>query len=108
MEAVHDKKEIKCKECDKSFSVVRLLNAHVRNCHMKTIIPCRICNQLFRTKDKLSKHMQVTHSKAFECNECGAKYTSKSGLRDHCNKKHNENPKLFYIFTYGHGHLNAK
>ena len=84
---VVQKKDKICPQCGESFSVLESLKAHVLRHTNSRQFTCEVCAKAFLIYTHLEKHMG-THTLPFRCDQCNAKFSTKSMLNDHVNKKH--------------------
>ncbi|KAJ8704903.1 hypothetical protein PYW08_012223 [Mythimna loreyi] len=86
----------KCEQCNKSYRSRSGLEAHQRSAHgtIDTRAFCVVCKTHYSTAQGLQHHLN-THSrhvsesdKRFICDECGAKFVTKSNLQVHINWEH--------------------
>ncbi|XP_037533167.1 zinc finger protein 43, partial [Nematolebias whitei] len=97
--------EFYCAECNKAFSNQRALSSHQRWHHNPTNTPtesfqCEECGKVFKTLMFYNRHQRMAHSdetpaksflhqvcqvqkKAFECKDCGLKFSRASALQSH-------------------------
>ncbi|CAH1642758.1 unnamed protein product [Spodoptera littoralis] len=98
MYTVHQQssRQYKCEECNKQYRARSGLEAHQKSAHATTDFKafCVECKTYFKNRASLVHHMH-THSKhvgesdkRFICDECGAKFLTKSSLQVHINWKH--------------------
>ena len=80
-------KTIACNLCDKTYSgnvKKKNFRSHVDSCHMEKYISCRFCKKEFFSIVTFRRHYQVHLSKEkFNCEICGTKAGSKTGLSHH-------------------------
>ena len=92
-------KPYQCDTCGVGFSYKKSLNKHRRIKHTSSVNasgekaaknkPCLICGKLWTSAAMLKRHMIVhTAEKAFKCDTCGARVSSKRSLNRHCRNKH--------------------
>jgi hypothetical protein len=77
-----------CTFCDKNFSSVDSLTAHVKNNHSEKlnqkIFLCKLCGAKFFHEHKLRVHLKTfVCLQAYHCDYCGKKFDKKRGLKDH-------------------------
>ncbi|XP_055600733.1 zinc finger protein 271-like [Uranotaenia lowii] len=83
-----------CDFCDSRFRSVNSLRIHKighftepTDVQSKKTFVCSICERQFSHQQTLADHERVhQNDNRYDCQSCGAKYTSKSGLRNHLNK----------------------
>ncbi|KAF9416869.1 hypothetical protein HW555_005872 [Spodoptera exigua] len=89
-------RKYKCEECNKQYKARSGLEAHQKSAHATpdTRAFCVVCKTYYRNRQSLVHHMN-THSKhvgegdkRFICDECGAKFLTKSSLQVHINWEH--------------------
>ena len=62
VDAVHEKKQYECKECDEIFKNKYAYDMHNDFKHKgKESFKCKICNAELLTKSSLTRHMQFSH-----------------------------------------------
>lgn len=87
IKAVHEPKKFSCSynSCNKSFSQVGILNAHLRTHDPNKLYQCNVCGISYKDKGYYLKHIQVHTSgtKPYECEICGKSYLQVSHLKDH-------------------------
>ncbi|XP_037944313.1 zinc finger protein 184-like [Teleopsis dalmanni] len=65
-----------CAKCNKSFSLKRSLNYHIRYHCGKKLNTCTECNKIFASKKGLNIHMrQHTGERPYKCTECNKGFT---------------------------------
>ncbi|XP_026317590.1 zinc finger protein 557-like isoform X1 [Hyposmocoma kahamanoa] len=114
---VHERKSIKCKECDKLFSSYSARYKHHKIKHLgikqhcdicnKDVVslmdhtlvmhrtedlrfPCLLCDRRFIYQSLLDVHMMIhTKDRPFECDICGKKFRTKPLMSAHKRQVHN-------------------
>lgn len=93
---------LKCKFCDKQFSVQRYLDTHVMVKHTKTeTFQCENCDKTFHQKKHLKRHRETIHGlqnpdiinfksspKNHICNICGSIFNRADNLTRHMKSAH--------------------
>merc|ERR1712179_691288 len=77
---------IECQYCDKTFSVQRYLDAHVKRTHADIKVhKCSECEKSFTLLHNLKKHIEDIHSDQREntCEFCGKKFSRVDNLNEH-------------------------
>ena len=87
--------------CQKSFTVKKLLNKHLKTHSTEKSFKCDECNKGFRFKDILSQHKRIhTKQMLFRCDAigCDQKFRQKNSLNEHKTRFHSgiKNHKCFY------------
>ena len=54
-------KNHKCDSCGKSFSMVGILNSHIRSVHNNINYECDICEKSFSETGNLKRHFRSVH-----------------------------------------------
>jgi KRAB domain-containing zinc finger protein len=112
----HREKTEKCEDCNRTFTLKGLLNAHIKSVHKKEKdkicahcgetfflgssfkshvlrhtndrkFPCEVCGKSFLTKRDIKTHMGC-HTLPLECEKCNKRFSSKFSLDDHVKMKH--------------------
>lgn len=79
----------KCKICQKSFKLQRLMNRHMKNHSNIKRYLCTFCNKGFNDAFDLKRHTRThTGVRPFHCSECDRKFTQRCSLESHLNKVH--------------------
>jgi len=83
----------KCDKCEKSFSSVRALKCHSVSVHSDPSLKarqrarrltCKLCGMKFQNSAEKQVHQREMHkNNLYPCDECGASFSSKSGLYNH-------------------------
>ncbi|XP_052773424.1 zinc finger protein 569-like isoform X3 [Mya arenaria] len=85
----HILKQEKCSYCGK---IVRDIDVHAKNCTKflatQSILKCRGCSELFDNEELLLEHHKTCEIPAYQCDYCGAKFTTVHSLTTHL-KRHN-------------------
>ncbi|CAH1791666.1 unnamed protein product [Owenia fusiformis] len=72
-----------CDQCGKSFGDLRGLSDHVNVVHLKLVkFTCVVCNRGFATKKFYRRHLE-SHTKPYQCDQCGRKFTRSEHLKSH-------------------------
>ena len=94
---VHEKSsQVKCKECNISYSSNDALVNHIRNVHKKTTqSKCDQCGKICSTVGNLKKHIEQMHNKttSVSCDICHNIFTSQCNLTQHILKVHQRQEK---------------
>ncbi|XP_037951592.1 zinc finger protein 268-like isoform X4 [Teleopsis dalmanni] len=89
----NSEKPYSCAKCNKSYSLKRSLNYHIRYHCGKKLNTCTECNKIFASKKGLNIHMrQHTGERPYKCTECNKGFTVKSSLILHMNQHTGEKP----------------
>jgi uncharacterized Zn-finger protein len=79
--------QIKCSECEESFSTAHLLVVHMGNSHAdkekKRQFSCTDCQLAFPSWKVLKFHMRSDHLKPFGCLRCPVSFTTEQLLMEH-------------------------
>ncbi|XP_053685702.1 zinc finger protein 271-like [Sabethes cyaneus] len=80
-----------CDVCDSRFLAAGSLRLHKTGHNYgtpepKKAYPCRFCGRQFSHLQTLGDHEKVHIDDRYNCGACGARYSSKSGLRNHLSK----------------------
>ena len=100
---------LKCRFCDKQFSVQRYLDTHVKVKHTKTeTFQCENCDKTFNQKKHLKRHIETIHGlqkpdivnfksspRNHICNICGSIFNRADNLTRHMKSAHVPNVKDF-------------
>ena len=79
----------KCKICQKTFKLQRLMNRHMKNHSNIKRYLCTFCNKGFNDAFDLKRHTRThTGVRPFQCFECDRKFTQRCSLESHLNKVH--------------------
>ena len=82
----HQKKRIKCPNCDKTFSNQYNAKYHNERVHLKieqqASLSCSVCEKKFKgPPSRLARHLREVHAEnRFECSECGHFFPVKASL----------------------------
>lgn len=88
-------KEIRCKECNRTFTRNSRLLLHMLTHTDEKPHECNLCEKKFSRPDYLLKHIQSIHSeKIHKCDQCTNAYGNKESLLRHIAKKHNKDPSI--------------
>lgn len=88
-------KEIRCKECNRTFTRNSRLLLHMLTHTDEKPHECNLCEKKFSRPDYLLKHIQSIHSeKVHKCDQCSNAYGNKESLLRHIGKKHNKDPSI--------------
>ncbi|XP_020353081.1 zinc finger protein 45-like [Oncorhynchus mykiss] len=78
-----------CRVCDKCFSNIHHLKAHVRSHTGERPYKCPICRKCFMTTSALNRHQTIhTDGKPFRCNYCGKSFKWMNSLGRHIRITH--------------------
>lgn len=79
----------KCKICQKTFKLQRLMNRHMKNHSNIKRYLCTFCQKGFNDAFDLKRHTRThTGVRPFQCSECDRKFTQRCSLESHLNKVH--------------------
>jgi hypothetical protein len=84
-----DPGRFKCRLCNKTFALQRLLNRHMK-CHsdVKRYL-CTFCGKGFNDTFDLKRHTRThTGVRPYKCNLCEKSFTQRCSLESHCLKVH--------------------
>ncbi|XP_055599441.1 transcriptional regulator ovo-like [Uranotaenia lowii] len=84
-----DQNKFVCRICQKSFTLQRLLNRHMK-CHsdVKRYL-CTFCGKGFNDTFDLKRHTRThTGVRPYKCNLCEKSFTQRCSLESHCLKVH--------------------
>jgi len=87
--AADDPSKFLCRICQKTFSLQRLLNRHIK-CHsdVKRYL-CTFCGKGFNDTFDLKRHTRThTGVRPYKCNLCEKSFTQRCSLESHCLKVH--------------------
>uniref|UniRef100_A0A914BUK1 C2H2-type domain-containing protein n=1 Tax=Acrobeloides nanus TaxID=290746 RepID=A0A914BUK1_9BILA len=86
----HDeKKPFNCEHCDKSYSTLSNMKRHIDIKHLEIKTECFYCGQPFTGLEYCRNYGEVhKNENIYKCEICGAKYTTKGGLRKHQRSMH--------------------
>ncbi|XP_055530945.1 zinc finger and SCAN domain-containing protein 26-like [Wyeomyia smithii] len=84
----HGAAEFQCEICSQKCTNKRQLQDHMNLHTKKKTYPCRTCERVFYNWTSRKYHEQA-HFVKFNCDKCGAVYTTESGLRQHIKHIHN-------------------
>lgn len=84
-----DPSRFACRICAKTFSLLRLLNRHMK-CHSDTKrYLCTFCGKGFNDTFDLKRHTRThTGVRPYKCNLCEKSFTQRCSLESHCVKVH--------------------
>ena len=64
IESVHEeKKTLKCRTCDRSFTQKRNVTSHMQSVHGNKTFKCKTCKKSFSRKSTLNVHIKSVHEK---------------------------------------------
>ena len=97
VEAVHEKKEFECTECNENFKSEYTYKQHMAFKHEgKEMYKCEMCKVELKSKFSLKNHMAFMHEgqekKKYDCSACGAIFKQKSTLMKHIETTRSEHP----------------
>jgi DNA-directed RNA polymerase subunit RPC12/RpoP len=85
----------RCKICDKTFKLQRLMNRHMKNHSNVKRYLCTFCQKGFNDAFDLKRHTRThTGVRPFQCDHCERRFTQRCSLESHLNKVHQV--KLIY------------
>jgi len=85
----------KCKICEKTFKLQRLMNRHMKNHSNVKRYLCTFCQKGFNDAFDLKRHTRThTGVRPFQCDHCERRFTQRCSLESHLNKVHQV--KLIY------------
>ncbi|XP_043281628.1 zinc finger protein 2 homolog [Venturia canescens] len=93
----------KCSYCDESFRKKSELSLHTSRCHtFEKLHKCAFCQKAFHSLYNLKQHVMVhTGQKPYACSGCDLRFTQKSNLTKHFERKHadrtNKQDNNYYI-----------
>ena len=117
MATVHDKKKIKCDQCDQTFTQRQDLQRHKLGVHEKKEYACDECEYVTSRKDNLNRHKMSEHgietkkrkpepekeklttkkvkieadeTLTFQCNQCESTFDQKFNLNKHIASVHGQ------------------
>jgi len=77
-------KRYKCSECEKSFTALSSLTAHIKRHSGEKPYMCGICGKRFAYSGSVQKHSSVHSSVApYDCSVCGRAFKDAGNLRQH-------------------------
>jgi len=86
---VHERKEVKCDACAKTFANTSALNAHRKNVHGGRRFACHNCSKSFASKYGLEVHFGKEHEiRKYACELCDSVFKSADLLRRHTKGVH--------------------
>lgn len=90
MEILDDpENKYRCKICQKTFKLQRLMNRHMKNHSNIKRYLCTFCQKGFNDAFDLKRHTRThTGVRPFQCFECDRKFTQRCSLESHLNKVH--------------------
>ena len=90
MEVLDDpENKYRCKICQKTFKLQRLMNRHMKNHSNIKRYLCTFCQKGFNDAFDLKRHTRThTGVRPFQCFECDRKFTQRCSLESHLNKVH--------------------
>ncbi|XP_053623461.1 zinc finger protein Xfin-like [Plodia interpunctella] len=63
--------DLKCLQCDQSFSLFNELLNHISSIHSNNCFVCQECKKTFNKKKELQSHIKIDHKKQqLSCNKC--------------------------------------
>lgn len=84
------KEDYQCHICDIKFTKLPKIKEHLNAKHKNAGFFCTSCRAVL--KGEAAQHLSISHSKAFDCDICGAKFSKKSQLKVHQRKHSGERP----------------
>ncbi|XP_048002737.1 zinc finger protein 624-like [Leguminivora glycinivorella] len=103
----------KCSECNKMFSNVKFLEAHVERVHNdRPQYECPVCHEMFKTSQQRGRHRRLVHENFVKpkdkiCDHCGMAFTHKAILSSHINTHTGARPFVCKLCGADFGHKSA-
>ena len=95
MKAVHSRRDIKCPECEETFTIDRLLRGHIDRMHnpmRQRTFKCSECDKAFYQSGDLRNHKRYIHNpkdnKKYYCEPCDKSFVQPGGLYIHNQSMH--------------------
>ncbi|XP_031766485.1 zinc finger protein 540-like isoform X2 [Galleria mellonella] len=88
---MHNKKNINCKHCNKSFKTVSARNYHIKKVHSEVKYKCSECSQTFEQYYQRLRHLVDSHDMKkpkFKCHICEKELATSGGLAAHIRYSH--------------------
>ncbi|XP_059620047.1 zinc finger and BTB domain-containing protein 41-like [Phlebotomus argentipes] len=81
-----------CSFCGAQFPNPSLLNIHKACHHSNRTFQCEVCSMVFKLRSNYLRHKKIhtVQEKKHVCETCGAKYSTKSALKDHTKLAHDK------------------
>ncbi|EDS41441.1 conserved hypothetical protein [Culex quinquefasciatus] len=85
--------QFKCNECDKTFSLDKLLQEHIRIKHRgERPFQCKLCPKTYPRASTLFMHVKTVHEKIrkklYRCEKCTMSFVNKTAYDRHMNGRH--------------------
>jgi hypothetical protein len=91
-----NKKELKCRFCEKKYNYSQHLKEHILQKHEKsTPFTCDQCTRSFGMKSRLKAHKRLVHERV-QCDECNQEICNSFELKRHKAKVHGIKPSNVY------------
>ena len=97
LKAVHSRRDIKCPECEETFTIDRLLRGHIDRMHnpiRQRTFKCSECDKAFYQSGDLRNHKRYIHNpkdnKKYFCESCDKSFVQPGGLYIHNQSVHQD------------------
>ena len=79
---------LKCEDCDKSYTALNTLRKHVQSVHEGLKHQCEVCKYKTHSRSILVTHSKIHDGKKYRCDICSQYYSTELSLKSHKKDQH--------------------